>query len=167
MILFNNKMIQHIPEVKLISDEVGGAIYKDTSIDVYVAVTQLDIGNQWGLFSNRTFKRGAIVTFYDGDTLGNAQCQRRPIKTHIAVSMWGVQCIDGLKTPELGRGGGSFANSSFVNTPFKKMYGHKVLARNAELYREADPKTGNRLLVKAVRTIQPGDEVFIKYRVTD
>lgn len=64
----------------------------------------------FGLFASRRFKRGEWITLYDGEVVTRKEAWRRDVRSHIASRDGTI--VDGIKTPRVGRGGGSFANCS-------------------------------------------------------
>jgi len=96
----------------LISEE---QFVKWPSIDLGVYVGQSFIqGGGLGLFAERVFQKGDIVTFFDGTIMSRADADdlRKAGKaTHITVLVPQLFYLDGKDVPnETGRGGGSFAN---------------------------------------------------------
>lgn len=76
---------------------------------VYVKPSDIkDAG--YGLFAGKNFTSKAYITLYDGDILSRKEAWCRSKLSHMA-SREGI-FVDGLKVPEIGRGGGSFANSA-------------------------------------------------------
>lgn len=116
-----------------------------------------------GLFATRRFERLDIVTMYDGELADAAECradkERDPKSvSHYRSTRHGGVVIKGLRDPlaARGRGGGSFANHTWVASE-----------RNATL--ETDylekPVDGRQHVgyIQATRDIQPGEEIFIDY----
>lgn len=98
-----------------------------------------------GLFASKSFSRGSYITLYDGETVSWTEAWRRPCLTHMA-SKEGV-IVDGLKVPIMGRGGGSFINSS------------KLEAKaNAKLVAWL-----GLLMIRAKKQIDVDDEITIYY----
>lgn len=110
-----------------------------------------------GLFATTDFLRNDVITLYEGESVSRDEALRR-LATH-SKSIYRDLVIDGLKVPEIGRGGGSF-----INDPQKKsMY-------NAELVPVDHPVIKNRKISKAVgvyvratKWIRPGDEIYVSY----
>jgi hypothetical protein len=110
-----------------------------------------------GLFATTDFLRNDVITLYEGEWISRAKALRRP-PTH-SKTIFRDLVIDGLKVPEMGRGGGSF-----INDPQKKsMY-------NAELVPVDHPVIKKRMLfmdmgvyVRATKWIGPGDEIYVRY----
>jgi hypothetical protein len=118
-------------------------------------------GSGWGLFADREFKGGELITLYDGDCLTRAEACGRDIQTHMTYRAGFF--VDGYpvassfrRDPQrvLGRGGGCFANHA-TNA-----------AANAETYLYSRDGTGMNsifLRVKRGRTVARGDEITMYY----
>lgn len=68
-----------------------------------------------GLYTTRSYKRNQIITEYCGPLIDYQEARERRGRqqdSHIRCLSYGTQCIDGLKQPEQGQGGASFANDA-------------------------------------------------------
>lgn len=113
-----------------------------------------------GLFAERAFTRGDVVTFMDGFTLSDRDVRdREPHQlSHVRTLMTHFLVIDGLKEPFEGAGGGSFANDSLCPKRNNARF---------ETWRCDDLSRFNTVIVlRAVRDIAPGEEVFVSYGST-
>ena len=118
-------------------------------------------GLGWGLFADREFQSGALITLYDGDCLTRAEACGRDIQTHMTYKAGFF--VDGYPVASsfrrdplrvLGRGGGCFANHA------------NTAAANAETFLYWRAGTGMNcifLRVKRGRTVAQGDEITMCY----
>ena len=127
-------------------------VFPGATIDDGISVRPSTIPNAGnGLFADRDFARGTIVTKYDGPI---AMVPSAPpaagATTHWASLMRGL-VVQGLTSPVRGRGGGSFMN-------------HVPRGANATLVKNDNaerPYYG--IYVKAKRNIAKGEEIFLTY----
>jgi hypothetical protein len=110
-------------------------------------------GGGKGLFANRGFFKGSIITEYCGNTISHTHATSLPknMTTHHYTLLKHCLVIDGLKDPceAFGKGGASFCNDP----------------RNKALY-NCKLKTNeitNRVFIVATRDIGPGEEFFFPY----
>ena len=110
-----------------------------------------------GLFATTDFLRNDVITLYEGEWISRKKAGDRSA-TH-SRSIYRDLVIDGLKVPEIGRGGGSFINDPRTTS----MY-------NAVLVSVDHPEIKNRKISKAVgvyvratKWIRPGDEIYVNY----
>ena len=96
-----------------------------------------------GLFTNRNFQKNEILTFYDGEHIDWKEAHSRE-PSYIRGLAFGFAAIDGLRTPVIGRGLGSFCNHS--STP------------NAIFWVRDDV-----VWIKARQVISSGEEVVVNY----
>tara|TARA_B110000046_G_C12988176_1_gene396639 strand:+ start:1059 stop:1718 length:660 start_codon:yes stop_codon:yes gene_type:complete len=115
---------------------VGGGVWVQAS-------TLPGAGN--GLFAGRPFKSSEYITLYDGETLTRTEAWSRPTLSHMA-SREGV-IVDGLSTPLVGRGGGSFSNSARCD----KEANASIVAVLGELF------------LRARRAIGENEEILVYY----
>jgi len=112
-----------------------------------------------GLFASKSFNKNELITAYEGEEIDRAtadQLRKEGKDTHIKSISAFHQLVNGFKDPKeaAGKGGGSFANTT-KGTQFEQ---------NAEIVRKTNKKTGlDQLYVKALKDIQPGEEVFVDY----
>tara|TARA_B100001741_G_scaffold313371_1_gene319292 strand:- start:2917 stop:3312 length:396 start_codon:yes stop_codon:yes gene_type:complete len=111
---------------------------------VYVKNSQIPHAG-YGLYAQKMFYRGDFITLYDGEILSRREAWDRKVLTHMCTRE-GVY-VDGLKTPSMGRGGGSFANSS----AFKKDANAAIVAN-----------LGN-VMLQSLKLINPDDEILVFY----
>ncbi len=104
-----------------------------------------------GLFADRDFPRGTVITKYDGPiAMVPSVLPFGDETTHWASLMRGF-VVQGLRTPVVGRGGGSFMN-------------HVPRGANATFVRnDAAEHPYYGIYVKAKRNIRKGDEIFLTY----
>jgi len=110
-----------------------------------------------GLYSKIVFRKGQAITEYDGKIIDWDQAKELREKkqaTHVRTLVSQFYCIDGLKKPLVGRGGGSFCNDSrgsgFANNAtFKKKYDSGGIR--------------DQVFIVAKRDIEPGEEIFVSY----
>lgn len=98
-----------------------------------------------GLFAEKDFHKGDWITIYDGQNITRENAKKILLPSHVAARD-GV-LVDGLKEPIIGRGGGSFSNSSTL-----KKYS------NAEI----EAWLGV-LLIRATMLIPKNSEIFVYY----
>lgn len=113
-----------------------------------------------GLFAERAFCRGDVVTFMDGYTLSDRDVRdREPHQlSHVRTLMTHFLVIDGLKEPFEGAGGGSFANDSLCPKRNNARF---------ETWRCDDLSRFNTVIVlRAKRDISRGEEIFVSYGST-
>lgn len=111
-----------------------------------VYVTESKIPNAgYGLFASKFFNRGDYITLYDGEVLSYKSAWSRRIITHMCTRE-GVY-VDGIKEPVLGKGGGSFSNTSKL-----KKYANSEIVGNL----------GN-IMLRALKIIKPDDEILVFY----
>ena len=115
---------------------------------VYVAPSSVD-GAGLGLYSGMAFGQGRTITEYTGKRVdSDFDVARLEVQTHVAYSgtrqLGNPFWVDGDRTPQVGRGGGSFANHS--KSP------------NAEIVVQND-----KIVLRALKPISPGDEIFVDY----
>jgi SET domain-containing protein len=114
-----------------------------------------------GLFAVRDFPKRTIITEYDGTLISHADAKtRRAANPKDASHMRSVDplhvVVDGLRTPETGRGGGSFANhSDNPNAKFKKDDRPSGLGGSLTAL--------GRMFLVALQDVQSGDEITVKY----
>lgn len=113
-----------------------------------------------GCFTTKTFKKGEYVTEYDGQRIGWEDAKRRRrlgIDAYIRTLYFGWIYIDGLCDPEAvkGKGGGSFVND-----------GKDCKINNLTWYLDDREGGTPRMLLKASRNIQTGEELFVSYGKT-
>ena len=104
-----------------------------------------------GLFAERDFARGTVITKYDGPiAMVPSVLPSGDETTHWASLMRGF-VVQGLRTPVVGRGGGSFMN-------------HVPRGANATFVKnDAAEHPFYGIYVKATRNIRKGDEIFLTY----
>jgi SET domain-containing protein len=118
-----------------------------------------DSGN--GLFVTKDFKKNDWITFYDGKEITREEAQslkERGEQSHVRSLDINRTAIDGLRIPEYGRGGASFANhkeGEHANSAFRKEW--------IEKKKKGITKTGNVIILVAKRDIKKGEEVFVDY----
>ena len=111
-----------------------------------VEVRQSGIPNAgFGLFACKDFQKNEYITLYDGETMTRATAWKQKCVSHMATKE-GIT-VDGLKVPIIGRGGGSFANSSM-----------SVRTANAEICAWL-----GYLLIKSKQSIMKGEEIKVFY----
>jgi SET domain-containing protein len=107
----------------------------------------------FGLFATRPFKKGSIITWYDGERISrNEALNRRKINksSHIKSLNYLGDCIDGIKGESnmmIGRGGASLANDA------------RSFVRNNCSY----VTKNNNIYLKAKRDLIEGEELFVSY----
>lgn len=127
-------------------------VFPGATVDDGLSVRPSTIPNAGnGLFADRDFARGTIITKYDGPiAMVPSAPPAASATTHWASLMRGW-VVEGLTSPIRGRGGGSFMN-------------HVPRGANAEFVKNdaaGHPYYG--IYVKAKRNIQKGDEIFLTY----
>lgn len=117
-----------------------------------------------GLFADRIFFKGNIITEFDGEIIDREEARKREIEcqaSHIIGLDYDTK-LDGKFEPKYGKGGGSFANdpmdSQSVNT--KKVTIDKVLIKGCQ---RSGHKTLTRKFLVATKLIKSGDEIFVNY----
>ena len=108
---------------------------------VTVSLQSVELGQ--GLRASRHFARGDIITQYDGEILTKTEAAQKPCKSHMIS--FGELVIDGIKVPEKGFGGASFANHA--DTDFNA----KFIERDGSVF------------LKATRPIRPLEWIMCKY----
>lgn len=113
-----------------------------------------------GLFATRDFKKGEIITIYEGETINREKADelaRKGLDSHIRSLCLLRTAIDGIKNPKeaFGKGGASFCNDASYQTDFQN---------NSKFAVNVDRHTGkNTCFLKALKDIYEGDEVFASY----
>ena len=104
-----------------------------------------------GLFADRDFARGSVITKYDGPiAMVPSVLPAADAMTHWASLMRGL-VVQGLRRPILGRGGGSFMN-------------HVPRGANATFVKnDAAEHPYYGIYVKARRNVAKGDEILLTY----
>lgn len=120
-----------------------------------VSVRQSSIrGGGRGVWAERAFARGELITEYAGEVLCAEEARKRTERGQfqfLATLAPGYKVIEGIREPREDCGCASFIN-------------HSATAKNAVLEAKDDKKlTHKRLFAKALRPIQAGEEVFIDY----
>ena len=111
-----------------------------------VTVHESNIANAGlGLFAMRLFVKNAIITEYAGTNVSRQEAFKLPSYTHLASRNGTI--IDGIRTPQNGVGGGSFAN------------GAPLLKHSNAVLVDKDDK----IFVKAIREIAIGQEIIVHY----
>jgi hypothetical protein len=134
-----------------------------------------------GLFATRNFRKGEIITEYDGDIVDRKTAiamKQHGQMSHLRKLGTGRLVISGLRFPSPGRGGGSFANhdAENANAGFKTCSGDGIHGverggDNLHLGRISfgmtyAPPGGDDLareFLVATRDIQAGQEITLKY----
>ena len=125
-----------------------------------------------GLWTQRRFAKGDLVTWYDGPCVEppclaaakehgqgdeeEEEDRRCPITTHWK-SLRHDLVIDGLRTPQAGHGGASFANDGRDQVPANVAY---VLWQPAHHGGAALPPA---CYLRALRELRAGEELFVSY----
>lgn len=128
-----------------------------------------------GLFAGRDYKKGEVITFYDGEIISHAEAKRREaqsVDTHIRSHIQLKWDIDGRlvdpNDPSKGkasfinhkpRGEGANVEFDHVDTNVNKALLEKFL-RGQRV--ELDPRE-RRTFVYALRSIRKGEEFFVNY----
>ena len=119
----------------------------------------------WGVFASEDILKGEIFTEYDGNTIDRSEAhnmRRRKRSSHLCSIDYRM-LIDGLRSPEKGRGLGSLINHSshFFNAQFYRSDSLK-LARLRD-----DTRKGHisltRVWIKATEDIITGKQVLVNY----
>ena len=100
-----------------------------------------------GLFAKKTFLKNEIITFYDGVHIGLAEAIEKKARgqgLYLKTISHFHDIIDGLRTPMLGRGAGSFCNHSW--NPNARLW-----VRNDDCW------------IQAITDIQPNSEITVSY----
>lgn len=139
-----------------------------------------------GLFVDERFASGNYITEYGGELIDDetAESRRNDPKnygTHIRTLWHGQLHIDGINVPNAnGQGGGSFANDSHTvhNAVGRSLYNAVFeivensvgverpfadTVRKPRSARLGPPIAPVRVFLKAIRTIEPGEEVYVWY----
>jgi hypothetical protein len=139
-----------------------------------------------GLFADERFGSGNYITEYGGELIDNetAEARRNDPKnygTHIRTLWHGQLHIDGINVPNAnGQGGASFANDSYTmhravgrslyNAEFEIVENSVGVERQfADTVRKprsarlGPPIAPVRVFLRALRTIDPGEEVYVWY----
>jgi hypothetical protein len=126
---------------------------------VEVAPSEI-LGAGEGLFAQRPFKKGALITGVDGNLISYKEADELKAKgqhTHIRTLIRQHLCVNGLKVhpaPE-GRGGGTYANDGRGNPDFPN---------NAEFHTiNILDGTLPLCFLRATADIEPGDEILTSY----
>ncbi len=142
---------------------------------IHVKPSSLGQESGWGLFADRSFEVGEVITFYDGCLVVGAEVvrskensARNSALNWVAAIAGSGYSIYGLTIPLAGRGGGSFANHSTkrVNACLRH---HPSGLKHANYYyvSQLSAMFRNRKLpgitVVAKANIFAGDEIFIDY----
>lgn len=119
-----------------------------------------------GLFATKRFKKGNIITEFDGEIISRDEALRRRLAredSHIAGLDFDTQ-IDGINVQAVdGKGGASFANDP---RDTKRVNAKKV--ENQVIHgviRTGEP-TLTRAFLEATKQIDEGDEIFVDYKST-
>ena len=145
---------QRVPVLSGVSTSVGTTI----GDGVYVKKSTLQIKDCNGLFANKEFKDGEIITEYEGWKISRSIANKMyNIKRHgflKAVGYGGNEIIDGLRYSLHGFGGAQFANSM----------NKRDTRWNASIeIIEAKQGEGRKIVLKAKKTIQKNVEIFCYY----
>lgn len=128
---------------------------KYASIDngVHVKGSDLGPGAGLGLFASRAFKKGELITWYDGDVrpVMWAVAAKPEELTHVRSLMMQEAVIDGLKKPLCCCGGASFANDA------------RTTAAQSAKYFVKDVGAFPCIVLKALRPIAAGEEILVSY----
>jgi hypothetical protein len=112
-----------------------------------------------GLFSLREFKKGEVITEYSGEVISHAEASldKGPeYRSHFRSLESMSTVLAGLKEPVMGQGAASFPNDIRARSRY-----------NSEFYTRWDESNGrNRVYIKAIKPIQPGEEIFVSYGAT-
>lgn len=109
----------------------------------------------YGLFADRDFKRGEIITGVDGDIISFQEAKKREFtkRSHMRTLLYHNLVLDGLRVPCRGKGGGSFAND-----------GLHVSQNNAKFH---NVYFANKLLpvcfLRAIKNIKKNEEILVSY----
>lgn len=127
--------------------------YASIGNGVYPGPSTLGSAAGLGLFADRAFAKGELITWYDG--------QVRPAKwaaaakpeelTHVRTLMMREAVIDGVKKPQRLSGGASFANDA-----------RSAGAQSAK-YFVKDIGAFPCIVLKALRPIAAGEEILVSY----
>jgi len=115
------------------------------------------IGAGNGLFAARAFGKGDVVTFVDGPVVSDSVVRSRDpsLNTHVRTLMSHFLVVDALRSPQQGKGGGSFANDPLdkesINVRFEVCD-----CTDAERF-------GKVVVLRALRAIDSGEEIFVSY----
>lgn len=105
-----------------------------------------------GLFAKEPIHKNQVITWMEGRLLSRDEARALP-DTSYCFSLNFFEVLDGLRTPQIQRGGASFANHSF---DCKK--------RNAKFVVRFDKATHrNDVLLKATRDIASDEEILVNY----
>jgi len=114
-----------------------------------------------GLFASRAFAKGDVVTFVDGPVVSDSEVRKRDkrdpsLNTHVVTLMSHFLVVDALRSPQEGRGGGSFANDP--------LHDRKLSNVQFEVCDCRDPERFNKVVVlRALRDIEQGEEILVSY----
>ena len=114
-----------------------------------------------GLFADRPFAAGAIITEYAGQILGREEAAKLKDKTYLRGLSSQHFVLDGLREPFHGAGGASFANHSAprgANAVF-----HRQISDYAGLPRGGIFASTERVFLKAKRHIAANEEITVWY----
>ena len=106
-----------------------------------------------GLFALKSFKKNEIITWYDGVIKMPVKFKPSQYTSHL-ISIGHVTMIEGLRVPWNGMGGGSFINSSSSKS-----------IKNADFQIISLNEIEDLKVIKAVKNIEIGDEIFINYSI--
>lgn len=110
-----------------------------------------------GLFADRAFAKGEVVTFVDGPVVSDTVVRDRDqgLNTHVVTLMTHFLVVDALREPKLLCGGGSFANDAMRKGAYNVRF---------EIWDCADvERFGKVVVLRALRDIAAGEEVFVSY----
>ena len=100
-----------------------------------------------GLFAKIDMKKNTIITYYDGETIDWTQAKARSDSSYIRSVSHGYSAIDGLRSPIVGKGAGSFVNHSpHPNAFFHIM--HDIV------------------FIKLKKDVESGEEILVSYGKT-
>ena len=117
-----------------------------------------------GLFATRPFCQGELVTYYQGQRINEAQAQARRARGEDAyiVTLESMRsAIDGVRADALraGFGGASACNDASRDAVVCAGVAQAAVNNAAFVWHDVPA----RLLLRAQRDIQPGEEIFVSY----
>ena len=129
----------------------SAAVYRD---GVDIRRTTLDFEGL-GLFATRRFVRGDYITEFTGPRISHTEANDGRPTSHIRSITGIIEAIDGYRDPQevINIGAAQFAND-----------GTRMRLNNARMVNVNDPSTViDRCFLRALRTIEPGEEIFTPY----
>lgn len=115
-----------------------------------------------GIFASKLIPARTLITCYTGNTVSVGFVDRTKgnfFNTHLLTASYAMSTqIDGLRYPQPGKGVASLVNST-VGIDGKKMRSHNACFDDVQSENGLDSKK----VIRAVRDIQPGEEILISY----